>query len=306
VVQFRYNFFRGELASGSLKPTNRLHVPAWCAKPWAVSSARKSPRFRQCVLLFASLLTACDKQLEVAVCDIAETAMPDGGLGDAGTSSSTGFVFPWSTGFESGFCGYARPAGFFYLRGTATYEIVTSPVHSGHFAAAYTTNSDPNALGTQARCVRQGTFPASAYYGAWFYIPSTRIESGIWNLMHISGNDSPSGPARGLWDVSLAQLDDGQLRVTVWNFIAQSSPNLSLAPAVPIDTWFHLEFYLKRASDATGEVALYQDDQMVLQLTGLVTDDSSWGQWYVGSYATGLSPAKTTMYVDDVSLNPDR
>jgi hypothetical protein len=289
-----------------LKPTTQLHVPSWREKARGLSSPRESLRIQQGILLLATLLTACDKQLEVAVCDLAETAIPDGGLEDAGTSSSTGFVFPWSTSFETGFCGYARPAGLCYQRGTATFEVVTSPVRSGQFAAAYTTNSDPNALGTQARCVRQGTFPASAYYGAWFYVPSTRVVGRPWNLMHFRGSDTPSGETWGLWDVSLVQTDTDQLRASVWNFMDKSSPSLSLAPAIPIETWFHLEFYLKRASDATGEIALYQDDQMVLQLTGLVTDNSSWGQWYVGSYAQGLSPGKTTMYVDDVSLNPNR
>jgi hypothetical protein len=211
-------------------------------------------------------------------------------------------VFPWSTGFEAGFCEYVRPGGFCYRRGNATNELVMSPVHSGNFAAAYTTNND---LGTQARCVRQGTFPKSAYYSAWFYLPSTKIESGTWNLIHISGNDTPTSAARGLWDVSVVETSNGQLRLSVFNFIGGSTPTLSPALTIPTEAWFHVVFYLNRASDATGEVKLYQDDQLLLHLTGLVTDDSNWGQWYVGNYATGLAPSQTTIYVDDVSLSPN-
>jgi hypothetical protein len=59
---------------------------------------------------------------------------------------------------------------------------------------------------------------------------------------------------------------------------------------------------LKRAADATGEVALYQDGELLIQATDLITDDSSWGQWYVGNLAQGLTPPDSTLYVDDVTL----
>ncbi len=301
-TQIWYNLTRGALASGPLRPAVRLHLPSVRANSRGRSSPRETSKlwFAQCALLLATLPTACDKQLEVAVCLTPESAAPDGGL------TATGFVFPWSTGFENGFCGYSHPGGFCLHSGSATSEIVTSPVHSGNFAAAYTTNSDPANPGNQTRCVRQGTFPASAYYGAWYYVPSARIASGTWNLLHFSGNDTPTGPTRGLWDVSLVQIDTDQLRIWVDDLIdGNVNPDLSAAPPIPIDTWFHLKFYYKRASDATGEIILYQDDQVVLHLTALVTDNSNWGQWYVGSYSTGLSPSKTTVYVDDVSLSPD-
>ena len=34
------------------------------------------------------------------------------------------------------------------------------------------------------------------------------------------------------------------------------------------------------------------------------TDDSNFGQWYVGNYADGLEPADSTLYVDDVTIGP--
>ncbi|HEX6242688.1 MAG TPA: heparin lyase I family protein, partial [Polyangiales bacterium] len=75
---------------------------------------------------------------------------------------------------------------------------------------------------------------------------------------------------------------------------------------VPINTWFQLEFHLKRAADASGEVALYQDGQRLIEEKNLITDDSSWGQWYVGNFATALTPADFTLYVDDVTISATR
>jgi hypothetical protein len=74
------------------------------------------------------------------------------------------------------------------------------------------------------------------------------------------------------------------------------------APPVPIGTWFHLQMYLRRAADTSGEVTVYQDGIVVYRLTDLITDDSAWGQWYVGNLATALMPAASTLYVDDISI----
>ncbi len=71
---------------------------------------------------------------------------------------------------------------------------------------------------------------------------------------------------------------------------------------LPIGAWVHLQVYLKRAADATGELAVYQDGEEALRLPGIITDDSEWGQWYVGNWATDIEPPDSTVYVDDVSI----
>jgi hypothetical protein len=63
-----------------------------------------------------------------------------------------------------------------------------------------------------------------------------------------------------------------------------------------------LEFRLRRASNATGAAALYQDGTLLLELADLTTDDTQYGQWYVGNYADALSPRDATIYVDDVTI----
>jgi hypothetical protein len=61
--------------------------------------------------------------------------------------------------------------------------------------------------------------------------------------------------------------------------------------------------YFKRAKDDGGVISIWQDEQLALQLTGLVTDDTDWGQWYVGNFAKGFSPPSSTIYVDDVTID---
>jgi hypothetical protein len=207
---------------------------------------------------------------------------------------------PWSSDFEHRFCDYSQPIGFCYVGGSGTFSIVSSPVHSGRYAAAFTLNTD--AANSQARCVRQGVLPTSAYYGAWYFIPELAQNSALWNLIHFQGGE-PGTVLQGLWDISLSNGPTGDLEAFVFEFSNGQTYRASTPVPVPIGSWFHLQLYLKRAPDATGEVALYQDGQQLLDLSNLVTDGSSWGQWYVGNLATGLSPSASTLYVDDVTIS---
>jgi hypothetical protein len=212
----------------------------------------------------------------------------------------------WSTGFEDGFCGYAPPFGDCYVAQAGTYSVVTSPVHSGRYAAAYQIQSDaPGGSQSQARCYVQGAMPATAYYGAWYYVPaSVQVEDGgLWNLFHFV-----DGPAEGglhsVWDVQLITPEDAGIRTQLYGFQGTGGNfEAGVVPAIPIAQWFHIEVYYKRTNDNTGELRLFQDGALVARLDGLSPDDSDWGQWYVGNLGVGLQPAASTIYVDDVTIS---
>lgn len=210
---------------------------------------------------------------------------------------------PWATGFEDQFCDYPDVAGPGWCYGfpPSSFRIVASPVHAGQFAAAFTvlTGTD-GGDSPQARCVRQGVFPAEAYYGAWYYILEAATNMGNWNLFHFQGGNADTSSQHFLWDVSLVNGPTGDLNLRV--FDDMQSKNGTGALSVPIGKWFHLVFYWKRAKDTSGEVALYQDDTRVVDLANIITDDSDWGQWYVGNLANALQPPQSTVYVDDVSI----
>ncbi len=224
---------------------------------------------------------------------------------DAGpTADPDASVGPWTTSFENGFCDYTAPLGFCYTAGPASYSLVTSPVHSGRYAAAFTAQAvgDASVGPAQARCVEQGVFPAAAYYGAWYYVPAEAVNSGTWNLFHFQGG-VPGMTLRSLWDVSLVNMaSGGPLHVVLYDFLNGMTPNANAVPAIPIGQWFHIEVYFKRAKDTTGQITLLQDGVTAANLAGLVTDPTDWGQWYVGTWADNLMPPVSTVYVDDVTI----
>jgi len=213
---------------------------------------------------------------------------------------------PWSTGFEDRFCDYTEQAGYCYAAGKATYNLVREPVHSGRYAAAFSIDTVGGTEHQQARCVRQGTLPTAAYYGAWYYVPEVRDPGDkVWNLFHFQGGADAGERLHNLWDVSLIKGDSGELELVVYSPLARKTLLPEDPTPIPIGAWFHIEMFLKRASDDTGEVALYQDGELLFDATDLVTDDSSFAQWYVGNYSDGMTPSGSILYVDDVSIRAE-
>jgi hypothetical protein len=246
-------------------------------------------------------LSACQPKLDAGdwTCPAAQDATAPAAVSDP-------VAIPWSTSFEQRFCDYSQSAGFCYGDSEASYSIVTTPVHSGRYAAAFSVNADdPGAR--QARCVRQGTLPTAAYYGAWYFIPALASVSGNWNLWFFQGGEDATSSLHGLWNVTLVNGSSGDLELIAYTPLGNGAIYRAAAPSpIPIGSWFHIQFFLKRARDASGQITLYQDDALLFDETNLVTDDSSFGQWYVGNLSDGLTPPDSTLYVDDVSISATR
>lgn len=219
----------------------------------------------------------------------------------------------WRTGFEADFCDFTQAGGYCVEDRQASNQIVSSPVHGGQFAAAFTVSSADDA-GFQSRCVRQGALPSTAYYGAWFYFPKLVQNSRSWNLFHfrggaatnvrtaLEGEDQAGADVHSLWDVSLKNASNGDMQAFVFDFFNMSENDAPSPRAVPIGKWVHFQLYFKRAANATGRIQLYQDGVLLVDLADLITDDTDWGRWYVGDYSKGLKPPDSTLYVDDVSI----
>ncbi|HKO48768.1 MAG TPA: hypothetical protein VJV79_13645 [Polyangiaceae bacterium] len=253
----------------------------------------------------AWLALACEPTVVIGSCS--ESPAADAGMGDASSSAGEDAVaVPWSTGFEDGLCGYHSARGYCYARHGASIEIVETPLaragSTGKFVAAFTVNADDTTADrSQARCVQQGVMPKSAVYGAWYFIPALATSDGNWNLFHFLGRTSEAD-SHALWDISLKNNSDGQLELSVFNFLTGTHPPLTGVGPIPIGRWFQIEIRIVRSALPNGEVTVQQDGVTALHLTKLITDDTQWGQWYVGNFVKKLEPASSTVYVDDVSI----
>lgn len=263
--------------------TRHLEAAAWCA-----------------ALAVSCGLSACRPNVSIGTRTCSEDGSEDPATDD-NVDASPPITAAWSTGFENRFCDYRRPGGYCYPDAPGSFEVVASPHHSGQHAAAFTVTSDDPTM-YQARCVRQGALPAAAYYSAWYYIPTLATRIGNWNLFHFNGGVDWDH-IDGLLDVSLISAKGG-LQLAVYGPPAHAQIGGSAAaPLIPIGDWFRIRLYVERTTATTGNVRLYQDDQQIFAASNVVLGDWELGQWYVGNLATGLVPAATTVYVDDVSIS---
>lgn len=280
-----------------------------CEKPGESSSVaflRRSAHIGT-ILVFAALpaVAACAPRLDAGQWQCLQSTA--GSAGAAQSPAQTDPVpVPWSDGFENGFCDYLRKDGPGYCYGDEPYVLVAEPRRSGHFAAEFKAVGD---LQNQTRCVRQGELPETAYYGAWYYIPEALMDAEVaWNLWHFQGGDDPDSQ-HDLWDVSLGN-GDGPNKGK-WDLMVLDRPsgfaNYRRAEdkriSIPIGSWFHVELFLKRSADATGEIALYQDGVELFHETNLKSEASKFTQWYIGNWAGKATPPDSTLYVDDVSIS---
>lgn len=250
------------------------------------------------------MLVGCEPPLEVGAwrCRAAPLFVPpDGSPIIAGKDLP---VTPgWSTSFEDGFCGYSDATGFCYSDPDATHRVVEFPARTGRRAAAFDITTEGAKTGAQTRCVREGLLPDEAVYGAWFYIPAGTTSNGNWNLMHFRGGNDTG--LRGIWDVSVATTDSGALRPFLRGFSSMGALDAPEGVTLPTDEWFGLQFQFRRDATPGGYVALYLNGRLIIERADIITDDSSWGQWYVGNLADDLDPPQSTIYVDDVSIGED-
>src|SRR5450432_94215 len=146
---------------GDGRSTSRARTARVLGRSWLVRVASRS------LLLAASgVLFGCQPKLTVGEWECSESGAPV-----SVPPNTDPIAVPWSTSFENRFCDYTQLGGFCFADVPASYRTVTSPVHSGQFAAAFSvTTADP--AGNQTRCVRQGALPPAAYYGAWYYVPA--------------------------------------------------------------------------------------------------------------------------------------
>ena len=249
-------------------------------------------------LLLAVAASGCSPELVVGKKIVTEESCAFVGGAGAGPEDKV-VEIGWKTGFENGSCDYDRQGGQCYAIGDASFAFVDDPVQAGSSAGAFTvtTDMDDATAVPHTRCYVEGVLPTDAVFGAWFYIPEF-ARAGNWNLMFFQA----VVPNPGLFSVSLAS-DGGNLHLYVLNHMTGAFSTPDPAPAVPIATWFQIEFRLLRATDETGAWALYQDRTLLHEETGIMTDRHDVHQWYVGNWADLLMPAESTVYVDEVTVS---
>jgi hypothetical protein len=227
-------------------------------------------------------------------------------LGDIGDGAAS---ILWSATFEVGDLSEwaADGHGGVLVDGAPMPPSATLTVaHHGRYAGMATVTPVPGTASINYLYRNQPNLPA-AYYSAWFYLASSFTVKGWLSLMHF--NNSSSGDGKNLsaaWDLNLYPRPDGSLIAHLYNYVAVNNLEQAVPVPVPIATWVHFEVFLRKAADATGEVAVWQDGVSILDRRNVATAATDWMQWDAGASSNDVTPPTAVVYVDDAAISLSR
>jgi len=227
-------------------------------------------------------------------------------LGELGDGSAN---LLWSGTFEPGNLSEwtSDGRGGTYVENTSTAPSPTMDrAHGGQYAGISTV-TPMMGMPSASYLYRFQPSPTEAYYSAWYYIPASLTVRGWLSLSHFWC--SRTGDGKNLfpmWDVNLYPRVDGSLVAHLYNFVTQTNVEQIAPIPVPIAAWVHLEVLLRKASDATGRIAVWQDGVPILDNPAVITAETPWLQWAVGAASDDVVPTPATVYVDDAAISLTR
>jgi hypothetical protein len=180
--------------------------------------------------------------------------------------------------------------------------ISTDYAHSGRYSVKLTNGAVSTYEDTHLW--REDDYPVEAYYSAWFYLPRTYQTTADWSIIEFQVPTVEAGVVGQLLDVDLRSLPTGDLILSLYDHRPAylRTPTPDPAMPVPIGRWFQVEVRYRNAADDTGEVTVWLDGQLNYDLRRPF-GSSTTVYWTVCSKTFGLSPAESTIYVDDAAVS---
>ncbi|MGO9832613.1 MAG: hypothetical protein ACLP1X_00180 [Polyangiaceae bacterium] len=256
-----------------------------------------------------------------------------------GRTLGLGTDLVWSTGFETGdFCDWSAPPGiggtFESDAGGADPSVTptTEQAHTGaysvKFASVAAVQGSPYSPG--GSCLyKEGEFPQSAYYSAWYYIPAFYETLSAWSLLkfmvatgafaedadgvHASSSAETTestalGRAIGaseLFDLSVLSLPGQRMTLALFDARHQylEPPLPDPVPYLPIGRWFQIESFYRNDSGPGGELALWLDGVPNYDVQRPTGGETPFIVFAVCSLVNELSPQSATLYLDDVAIS---
>jgi hypothetical protein len=227
-------------------------------------------------------------------------------LGDIGDGAAS---ILWSATFEVGdlseWAGDGH-GGVFVDQAPAPPSATLTVAHRGRYAGMATVMPVPGTASINYLYRNQPSVPA-AYYSAWFYVPSSFTVKGWLSLIHFSNSGTADGKhLSAIWDLNLYPRADGSLIAHLYDYVTLTNLEQVVPVPVPIASWVHFEVFLRKAADATGEVAVWQDGVSILERRNVATAANDWVQWDAGASSNDVTPATAVVYVDDAAISLSR
>lgn len=156
------------------------------------------------------------------------------------------------------------------------------------------------------------------YYKVWFYFPHvftlTDPVNPWWNIM--SWKSESTTPPRNdpFFTIGVANRPDGNMFIYLYESKPYDPANArshgQTLVALPVAQWFYIEAYYASRGDATGQLTIWQGDDvnrtLLWDLQGVQTryPDAEGGKtaWSVNNYGNGILPLPAQFAIDDAEI----
>lgn len=167
-------------------------------------------------------------------------------------------------------------------------------------------------------------FPDRAYYSTWLYVPHAYDpakrppwdpgDGGWWNVLQFKSDDA-AGQSQPMWTLNLARVAGGALTCYLHSPVNRPTTYTPQPQHIsPVAAWTHIEVLYVAAGGPTGQIAVYQNGQRIIDARDVVT--SLGGRtghdhhpiWGIGNYTDHITgdPAgagQATVYFDDAAVS---
>ena len=249
---------------------------------------------------------------------MAEAGTATGGVaGDAGaagapddgvifSTGNEGSLMDWDTGTDPDAGGYyadtGEPLPKFAMDGIA---------HSGEGAAKVSINADGSTdkIARLYRRIEPGI--EEAYYLAWFYLNEDHTPSSWWSIFLFRANQNRSDSI-DLWSLDLVRTPQDKLTVSLYEHQFDNGAgkdkgrtiNASQQQIVPVKVWFQVQAYMRAKAGQPSQIIVWLDGTEVINLESTTpAPDGKSLYWVIGNGAGKLTPAQSTVYVDDAQIS---
>jgi hypothetical protein len=146
---------------------------------------------------------------------------------------------------------------------------------------------------------------APAYYSSWFRLEETHTVEEWWSIFLYHARDDTLSLDNdvSLWDVRLVDMPNGELRLqffdhdTMQGVVAQVDRGV-----VKPGEWFELRAYLDYRPPNDTRLVIWRGSTLLFDMKSLHTAREKNVYWCVGNGAGRLSPADSTLYLDDAAI----
>ena len=243
---------------------------------------------------------------------------PDTGvIADIGAGSEQGPDAPpptiiWFADHESGdlsawrMGGGADGGGDYQASGQT--EVSRERAHGGSGYAAKLTIATSDGADHTARLYRR-TVNGGAYYSAWFFFSQAHTPIEWWSIFLFRAQRDPNDIESfvNLWNLNVERPDGGgNLTLSFYDHLTGLYTRPATPMPLPIGQWTHLEAYFNYVPPSSTRITVWQDGQLLLDLTGLGQAPSPYFYWSIGTGSNGLLPRVSTIYIDDAAIATGR